>query len=148
MKNVLALFASAILLASCTQKVNVEPQTVSTENVSKNKGLGPQTTYSPLSFCYTTTQTSSDSWSMSVYKSGGNPLVYQGTFEISYDIVTAPSGVTTHYGWYSVTSWPYGLPGSGNGGVTTNIVIRQGLPGVDRDGNPTVFYTYYNVGHC
>ncbi|XZF15526.1 hypothetical protein ACTHGU_05275 [Chitinophagaceae bacterium MMS25-I14] len=146
MKKLLLILSSCTLLASCQKSSNLTPAPSPAKTTHTAPAAQSRVLYAPLTFCYSSVQTSSDSWEIYVNKNGGDPFAYQGSFSISYDLTT-PSG-TTHIGWLGISSWPYDLGSTGLGAGVSNIVVRQALPGVDKNGNPTIIYTTYIVSHC
>jgi hypothetical protein len=107
-------------------------------------------------YCYTSRQTSSDSWELTI-RPVGNELGYG--VEYSYDYTTG--GVTNNTGWTPVGTWPIVL-GTGYGYGVSNIKIRiiayapapgTWFPSPDRaceEFDPVTGLVYYvfNVGHC
>lgn len=135
MKKILMIFATAAVLASC-QKQTVNP--VAQEKAqNKTAARGTQSDYT--TYCYTSTQTSIDSWTINVNQNLGG-LSTVADYYIQYDL----NGVTT--AWIPVTSFPYGI-GSGYGAAVTNIKIKETRCLTSPFGTRCTD-TFYTVSHC
>lgn len=115
MKKILLAVASVVLLAGC-EKQAVTP--VAQENpTTRAAGKGATVNGDYTTYCYTTTQTSSDSWTLRVYQNLG-ALSMVAVYYIQYDLNGVPTG------WLPVTSFPYAI-GTGLGAGVSNIRIKE-----------------------
>lgn len=144
--NYLLLAIACTLFASACTKIDQKPLTndEKKEQFSKANRIVNQSEY-----CYRTTQTSSDSWSIKVYQISQDPgTVGLATFAYKYDVHDNVTNTNTTYGWTTFSTFPVTLPhGIGNAGYTFNIQIRERVFITSPWGPQPVDYIY-NVNQC
>ncbi len=143
MKRLLIAFAATALFASCEKQQEVAPAPPAQgKSISSVSRIPPQPTRPR--YCYGSVQTSSDSWTLTVYQNLGGSTASPGTTYIRYNT----NGVSS--GWLGA-SFPYTLY-SGSAGVVSNIQVKESVcyVGQDRNGNPIDICndTIYDVNLC